>query len=113
MNVFTRRTFHRFTFFILTIFFFTLNTSTAQVQQTGVTIKVIDAKREAVPFASLKIATLKDTSQIINKITDSSGVAIIDLSYGQYIISVSSVNYLPFKKGITIKVDHPVFMLMA
>ncbi|MEO6455013.1 MAG: outer membrane beta-barrel protein, partial [Ginsengibacter sp.] len=95
------------------IFFFTLHASTAQAQQTGVTIKVIDAKREAVPFASLKIAALKDTSQIIIKITDSSGTALIDLSYGQYIISVSSVNYLPFKKGITIKVDHPVFMLMA
>ena len=46
--------------------------------------------------------------------SDSSGVVVITLFKAQhYSVLVSSVNYIPFQKGITIKNNNPVFVFIA
>lgn len=90
-----------------------LHSFTASAQQTAVTIKIVNAKKEPLPFASVSVTSLKDSSIILHKVSDSTGVVIFNLPYEQYIISVSSINHLPFKKGITVKTDHPVFTFIA
>jgi hypothetical protein len=84
-----------------------------QAQQSSVTFKIINARSEPVPLASISITPADDTTQIFSKVSDSSGIAIFDLAFRQYIVSVTSVNYLPFKKGITVKKDKAVFTLVA
>ena len=83
-------------------------------QKTKVSIKVVNTKREPLPFASITVIPVRDSSQAQHKISDSAGVTTFDLIHDQqYFVEVSSVNHLPFKKGISIKSDHPVFVLMA
>ena len=101
------------TFFISTFFLCLSFTGHAQAQQTNVTIKIINAKKEPLPFASITITLVKDSTQSFNKVSDSSGIAMFDLAYERYLVSVSSVNYLPFQKGITIKNENPSFTLIA
>ncbi|MEO6329177.1 MAG: outer membrane beta-barrel protein [Ginsengibacter sp.] len=114
MNIIVSYTvFCRPVFFILIFFGFTFIVNIVQAQQTKVTIKIADAKKEVIPFAALKVIPVNDSTQSFNKITDSSGIAVMDIVYGQYTIAVSSVNYMPFKKGITVKRDLPVFILTA
>src|SRR5687767_5254826 len=100
-------------FFISTFFFCISFMSNTQAQQTNVTIKIINAKKEPLPSASVTITSVKDTTQSFNKVSDSSGIVVFDVAHEQYIISVSSVNYLPFKKGITIKTNNPSFTFVA
>ncbi|HUP12116.1 MAG TPA: hypothetical protein VM187_07895, partial [Niastella sp.] len=95
----------------LSMSFLALFIGNVTAQQTKVTLKVSNIKKEAVPFASLTIVPVSDTTKALNSITDSSGIAIIELPYGHYDVSVSSVNYLPFKKGINIIGELPVFVL--
>lgn len=85
----------------------------AQSQQTNVTIRVLNNKKEPLPFATVIVTAIKDSTVFFQKVSDSSGVASFILHYGQYIVSISSVNYAPFKKGITIKNNNPVFTYMA
>lgn len=85
----------------------------ATAQQTSVTIRIINAKREPIPFASVSLTAVKDSTQSWHKVSDSSGTVIFNLAHEQYLVSISSVNYAPFQKGITIKTDHPVFTFTA
>lgn len=82
-------------------------------QQTEVTIRVINAKKEPVSFASVAATSAKDSTLSFQKVSDSNGIAKIDLAYGQYLVSISSVNYASFQKGITVKSDNPVFTFTA
>jgi hypothetical protein len=43
-----------------------------------------------------------DSLQVGEKVADSMGVALLKLSKGQYVLKISSVNYLPLEKGITV-----------
>ena len=101
----------RFTVFIFILFFCMLQGS---AQQTNVTIKIVNAKKQPLTFASVTVTGVRDSMQTFNKVFDSSGIAIFDLHRNeQYIVSVSSVNYATFKKGITVKNDNPVFIFTA
>lgn len=97
--------------FLISIFFFLFALSDLYAQQAGATVKIVNAKNEPVPFASLRILSVEDSAQLFRKITDSNGIAFVTLGYGQYTFDVSSVNYLPLKKGITIKAARPFFLL--
>ncbi len=102
------------TVFISTLFFFILQSSSIHAQQTNVTVKIINTKNQPVPFASVTVTGVKDSSQTFNKVSDSSGIAKFDLNQDeQYIVSVSSVNYAALKKGITVKNVNPVFTFTA
>ncbi|MBL7743287.1 MAG: outer membrane beta-barrel protein [Chitinophagaceae bacterium] len=76
---------------------------TAQAQENPIKIKVVNSKKEPVPFATITITNRIDTLQSEKKVADSSGSTSFTLTRGiQYIIEVSAVNYLPQEKGITI-----------
>ncbi len=90
---FTFPKFCRFTVFTSTLFFFIIQCSNVLAQQTNVTIKIVNAKKQPLAFASVTVTGVKDTMQTFNKVSDSSGIAVFDLYLeGQYTVSVSSVN---------------------
>ncbi|HUS01235.1 MAG TPA: TonB-dependent receptor plug domain-containing protein, partial [Chitinophagaceae bacterium] len=97
---------------IFTILYF-LFPHKGNAQQTNVTTKIINARKEPVPFASVFISPVKDSTQSFQKVSDSNGIAKFNLSYGQYLVSISSINYTSFQKGITVKSDNPVFTFTA
>jgi iron complex outermembrane recepter protein len=79
-------------------------------QQIPVTFKVINQKKEPVVFATVTVVNRTDTLQEDKKISDSSGVVTFTLSKaGQYIVSISSVNYQPLEKGITVTANQNTF----
>ncbi len=69
----------RFIVFISTLFFFIMQGSSIHAQQTNVTIKIIDTKKQPVPFASVTARGVKDSTQAFNKVSDSSGITKFDL----------------------------------
>ena len=99
--------------FILPVFFLLLSAGTLHAQQAKVTIKIINNKKEAVPFASVTVTSFTDSAQKFNKVSDSAGVAVFDLTHSQYMVSVSSVNYASFQKGIVVKNDRSAFNFTA
>ncbi|SKA14533.1 Outer membrane receptor proteins, mostly Fe transport [Sediminibacterium ginsengisoli] len=64
-------------------------------------IKVTGPANEPVPFASIIVKNRFDSSLVASKTADSSGYVSFALAAGQYLFSVSAVNYLPLNKGIT------------
>jgi hypothetical protein len=98
---------------IFTIVLYFLYPICAQAQQTVVAIKIVNAKREPLPFATISVTPVKDSTKALHKVSDSSGTVTFNLAHGQYVVAVSSVNYTPFQKGITVKSDHPVFTFTA
>ncbi len=85
----------------------------AIAQQSNITIKIINAKREPLAFASVTVTALKDSLTSFQKVSDSIGVTRFNLSNEQYLVSVSSINYAPFQKGISVKADNSVFTFTA
>jgi hypothetical protein len=78
-------------------------------QDAAITIKVINKQTRPVLYATVKIVPLADSLHYFEKITGSSGTAVFDLIRGnQYKVTVTSVNYSPVQKGITIK-DNTTF----
>ena len=111
MMLFTRSC--SFFFITITIALYFLYPLSGQAQQTVVIIKIVNAKREPLPFASISVTPVKDSAKTLHKVSDSSGTVTFNLAHGQYLIAVSSINYAPFQKGITVKSDHPVFTFTA
>lgn len=103
----------RFLHFITCSLGLVLISIVSEAQQTSVSIKVVNAKREPVPYATLIVTSAKDTLQNKKEVSDSSGIAIFDLIYGQYLVSVSAVNYAPFQNGINVKNETPSFIFTA
>ncbi|MFN2458257.1 MAG: outer membrane beta-barrel protein [Chitinophagaceae bacterium] len=81
-------------------------------QQTDVSFRITNSKNEIVTFATITVNPLNDSTQTIQKVSDSSGMAVFNLVQNlQYIVRVTSINYDPFQKGITVKGTNPVFEL--
>ena len=88
--------------------------SQVQAQDIPITIKVINQKKEPVAFATVSIVNRLDSSQINKKIADSSGIARLSLpKIGQYIVTISSVNYQLIEKGITVTNNQTSFSFTA
>ena len=98
------------TAFIALCFLFTQE---GNAQQTVVTVRLLNAKKEPVPFASVSVTPVKDSTRSFQKISDSNGVAKFNLEYGQYLVTLTSVNHASFQKGITVKNNDPVFTFIA
>jgi iron complex outermembrane recepter protein len=99
--------------FIACFFCCVFITNIIQAQLTTVTIKIVNAKKEPIPFATIMVTGAKDITQRLEKVSDSTGIAGFNLSHERYIISVSAVNYAPFQKGINVKSEHPAFIFTA
>lgn len=84
-----------------------------QSQQVPITLKLVNPNRDAIPFASFTVINRADSTQVINRTGDSSGTIRVNLQLnGQYIVQVSSVNYKPLEKGITVR-DNQRFFTFA
>ena len=75
-----------------------------QVKEAQVTIKIVNAKKEPVPFATIVVTLASDSGGKMQKASDTSGIASFRLQQNfAYVIQVSSVNYKPLQKVITVK----------
>jgi hypothetical protein len=87
-----------------------LTTSFLNAQDINVSFKIMNGKKEPVPFVSITVANRIDTLQIFNKVSDSSGAVTFNLQKGvQYKVTLTSVNYQPLEKGITVTTSQNSF----
>src|SRR5438045_5312045 len=83
-------------------------------QQINVSFKIVTTKKEPVPYASFTVIKRADTVQIEKKVADSSGSVRFYLTKNtQYIVRISSTNYRPVEKGITVTPDHTSFSFVT
>jgi hypothetical protein len=74
-----------------------------QAQQTTVTIKVSGPKIGPLSYASSSLTSISQSALKITSTAYSSGIARFTIPVsGQYKVKVSSANYLPLEKGITV-----------
>ncbi|MBA4139629.1 MAG: TonB-dependent receptor [Segetibacter sp.] len=83
-----------------------------QAQQIKTTFKIVNSKSTPVPFASVTAIQAVDSTQILQQVSDSAGVAVFNLSQGlQYIMRASSVNYATVDKGVTVTGNPSMFTI--
>lgn len=110
MNNKTGTAFLRLLLFIICIFLF----SFLKAQQTPVTIKISDQKNEPVIAASVTVINRLDSLQVFNKISDSSGSVVFNLiKNNQYVVTISSINFQPLEKRITVSNGQNNFTFIA
>ncbi|MEO8764598.1 MAG: outer membrane beta-barrel protein [Ginsengibacter sp.] len=79
-------------------------------QNKEVTIKVVNRQTHPVSYATLKVIPVNDSIHFFEKLTDSSGSAVFNLiEANRYKVSVTSINYAPFQRGIAIKTNTTSF----
>lgn len=75
-----------------------------------VSIRLQNKKKEAVSFATITVVKRSDSLSYQQKFSDSSGIVSFTLeNEKQYIVKISSVNYLSIEKGITVNTSHSNF----
>lgn len=83
-------------------------------QEIPVRLKIINSKNEPVPYASFVVIKRSDSTQMQKKAADSSGTVKFSLvKNAQYIVRISSTNYQPVEKGITVTSEHSFFSFVA
>ncbi|HEX8378742.1 MAG TPA: TonB-dependent receptor plug domain-containing protein, partial [Pedobacter sp.] len=90
----------------LSILFFNIQQATAQ--QSNVTVQVTNGKA-AVPFASVQIKSLTDSTNILSKTADSLGKATFNLNYGLYTFKASAVGFKPISRSLNVKISNLAF----
>ena len=104
---------NKYVLIIITALFFSLSSVKAQ-QDITISIKAINQKKEPLSFASVTIINRLDSTQIIKKIADSSGIALFNvIKEGQYTVKITSINYQPVEKGIVITGNKTTFNFIA
>ncbi len=94
--------------------FFAQSQIASNVEETVVTIKIINPKKEPVAFASVTVINRLDSTQVIKKVADSSGIARFNLAKNnQYTVNITSVNYQPIEKGISTSRNQTSFSFTA
>lgn len=88
--------------------------SSILAQESAVTIKVINPKKDPLAFATITVTSRQDTSKIIKKVADSTGSAKFLLQKGkQYSVLITSVNYRPVEKGFIASGNQSTFNYTA
>lgn len=96
--------------FIVIFFFISFHSIT---QTANIRIRVTDESGIPVAFATIKAIRFDDSTQQVQKLTDSSGICVLKLNTGkQYKIRITSVNHKTIEKGLTVKGDQ-TFNLVA
>jgi iron complex outermembrane recepter protein len=86
----------------LFLVFFVGSLHTAFAQQT-LRFKAQTKKQQPIGFASFEITQFADSSKVIKKVADSSGVIEVKLAAKtQYSVKITAVGYLELNKGVTI-----------
>lgn len=84
----------------------------AQAQEVSVKFNVVGAKNEPIGAATVTVLSAADTTSLQTKMADSAGRIAFTLQQNNlYIVKVSSVNYAPLQKNITVKGEAPSFRL--
>jgi hypothetical protein len=114
-SIFTHAKIKFFLFFIFTLLYAHSQAQPISVrqQEVNVTFKIMNQKREPVSFASVTAINRTDSLQTIKETADSLGLIVFKLSAGQYLIKISSVNYQPVEKGITVSANQTFFNFTA
>ncbi|GEO07774.1 outer membrane beta-barrel protein [Segetibacter aerophilus] len=72
-------------------------------QHSSVTVIVVDEKKLPIPFATVRASLPSDSTKSTQKITDSSGVAVLQLTPGSsYLFKISSVGYTQTEKNVMV-----------
>ena len=75
-----------------------------QVKEAEVTLQIVNSKKEPVPFATVVVTLASDSGGKLQEISDTTGLASFHLQQNlAYVIQVSSVNYKPFQRVVTVK----------
>lgn len=92
--------------------FFVLALSALSAQQATVRFVLVNPKKDPVPFATVRVHPVGDSTTALQKVSDSSGMVFFLLTeHVAYRVQVSSVDYHTLEKGITVKGGSPVFTL--
>ncbi|HZI00884.1 MAG TPA: TonB-dependent receptor, partial [Flavisolibacter sp.] len=84
--------------------FFTMIMYLAQAQTPSVRFRITNAANQPVGYATLKIISATDSTQVLEKVSDSAGRTSFPLLQGnQYTVQVTAVGYQPFQKGILVQ----------
>ena len=95
-----------------TYIFVSLLSVQLQAQQVKATFKIVNSKNAPVPFASVIAILATDSTNTLQQISDSAGIAVFNLSQGlRYIIRASSLNHATVDKGITVTGNPSVFTI--
>src|SRR5690349_15231679 len=81
----------------------------AQTPLPTIRIKITNTKNEAIPFATVTIIAVADTNNRQMKVSDSSGATSFQLQQGHYAVQITSVNYKPLEKNVTVKTGDQSF----
>jgi hypothetical protein len=95
-----------FILIFLSITFFTAQQAAAQ--QSKVTVQVTNGK-SAVPFASVQIKSLTDSTNVLSKTADSLGKVDLKLNYGLYTFKASAVGFKPVSRSLNVKIQNLAF----
>ena len=80
-------------------------------QQTTITIKIHNTSKEPLAYATVQLISVPDTTNQEQKISDTSGVVKFTVTLERpYLVRITSVNYEPLEKAITIKADNAVYL---
>jgi iron complex outermembrane recepter protein len=73
-------------------------------EKMDVTIKVVNKSKEAIAGATILVLSVPDTLHKQQQIADSSGATVIPLEMNHpYLVRISSVDYQPLEKSISVK----------
>ena len=90
--------------------FFVLASYALSAQQATVRFLLVTPKHDPVPFATVRVFPAGDSTAVKQRISDSSGLASFLLEENvPYRVQVSSVDYHPLEKGITVKGGQSTF----
>ena len=91
-----------------------VSTIISSAQEIQVTISFVNQKKEPVSLATVTLFNRLDSTRTFTKLTDSSGVAQFVLRLNnQYNVNITSINYQPIDKGITVSGDQTTFRFLA
>ena len=83
-------------------------------QEVPVKMTIVGTKGEPLGAATVVIIPAVDTNAKQTKLADTAGVVVFQLQQeGVYKVQVSSVNYEPVEKSITVKGPAPTFRFVA
>ncbi|TCJ12435.1 TonB-dependent receptor [Flaviaesturariibacter flavus] len=81
--------------------------------QVALTVTVTDPKKAPVPYATVRVIALADSTQVQQGVTDSSGTARLQLAAtGAYRVLASSASYIAAEKGLRIAASPARFTIV-
>jgi hypothetical protein len=93
--------------------FFVLASCALSAQQATVRFVLVNPKKDPIPFATVRVHPAGDSTAVVQRVSDSSGIASFQLAMDiSYWVQVSSVDYHPLEKGITVKGGQTAFALV-